>query len=276
MTNESTIGVLHPGKMGVSIAAAASGRRIWASADRSPETSKRAEAAGLEDVGTVMAMTREADLIVSVCPPEAAEAVAGEVAATGFAGIYVDANAISPASSRRIGDRFGRYVDGSIVGGPVTPGSGTWLYLAGEEAESAAGWWEGSPLRTEIIGAEPGKASALKAAYAAWTKGSAALLLTARALAVAEGVEEELVEQWQHSIPELVARSDRTAGRVAPKAWRYQGEMEEIANALHAAGLPAGFHEAAAEAYSRLAPFKGEETASLEQVLAALLSGREE
>ena len=270
MTVNPTIGVLHPGKMGVSIAAAASAHRVWASEGRSADTMRRAEAAGLEDVGTVESMAGMADLIVSICPPEFAETVASSVSATGYAGIYVDANAISPATSRKIARRFAHYVDGGIIGGPVTETSDTWLYLSGTHAETAAHIWDGSLLHTEVIGTDPGRASALKMAYAAWTKGSAALLLAARALARAEGVEGELIEQWQYSLPDLVGRSEQTARRVAPKAWRYRGEMEEIASTFATAGLPCGFHEAAAEIYRRLADFKDSEAADLDQVLASL------
>jgi len=40
------------------------------------------------------------------------------------------------------------------------------------------------------------------------------------------------------------------------KMWRYVGEMREIAEAFQAAGLPSGFHNAAAEVSERLACFK--------------------
>ena len=104
-----------------------------------------------------------------------------------------------------------------------------------------------------MISAEPGAASALKAAYAGWTKGSAALLLTVRELARAEGVEDALLEEWRLSIPELEERlpgAERSARR---KGWRWIGEMEEISRSMAAQDLPAGFHEAAAEVFRRTA-----------------------
>jgi 3-hydroxyisobutyrate dehydrogenase-like beta-hydroxyacid dehydrogenase len=104
-----------------------------------------------------------------------------------------------------------------------------------------------------------GAASALKMAYAAWTKGSAALLLTARAMAGAAGVEQALLDEWAQSIPELPDRSQRVAAKIPAKAWRFVGEMEEIAATLRELGLPNGFHQAAAEVYRRIAPLRGRE-----------------
>ena len=91
-------------------------------------------------------------------------------------------------------------------------------------------------------------------AYASWTKGSAALLLAARALARAEGVEETLLAEWGISQPGLEERSARAAGSAAAKGWRWIAEMEEIAATMAAAGLPEGFHQAAAEIYRRFPP----------------------
>ena len=99
-----------------------------------------------------------------------------------------------------------------------------------------------------------GAASAVKMAYASWTKGSAALLLAARALARAEGVEETLLAEWGISQPGLQERSARAAGSAAAKGWRWIAEMEEIAATMAAAGLPEGFHQAAAEVYRRFSP----------------------
>jgi hypothetical protein len=110
-------------------------------------------------------------------------------------------------------------------------------------------------------------------AYASWTKGSAALLLAARALARAEGVEEALLAEWGISQPGLTQRSARAAGSAAAKGWRWVAEMQEIAAAIAAAGLPDGFHQAAAEIYRRsphLDSAAQDNAAALDAVLAAL------
>ena len=266
--------------MGVTVGAAvaATVRVVWASEGRSRDTRARAEGAGFEDVETLGAVASVADAVVSVCPPHGAQALAEAVAETGYDGLYLDANAVSPATALEIGQAAvgsgARPVDGGIVGPPaIRPGT-TRLYLSGDGAPEMACLFAGSPLEAIDLGAEMGAASALKMCYAGFTKGSAALLLALRAAARAYGVEDGLLGEWARSQPELEKRSTRSASATAPKAWRFAGEMDEIADTLAAAGLPEGFHRGAAEAYRRLAGFRGEAGAvPVDDVIAALLGG---
>ena len=250
----TVVGLLHPGEMGAAIGRALRGRGetvVWASAGRSPATAGRAEAAGLEDAGDVAELCRRCEILLSVCPPHAAVDVA--TAAAGFAGIYVDANAISPGTARTLAGLRARFVDGGIVGPPPEQPGATRLYLSGAEADHVAALFAGTNVEARVVSGAPGAASAVKAAYAGWTKGSAALLLTVRELARAEGVEDVLLEEWRLSLPELeerLAGAERSSRR---KGWRWIGEMEEIAQSMDAQTLPAGFHEAAAEVFRRTA-----------------------
>jgi len=132
----------------------------------------------------------------------------------------------------------------------------TRLYLSGARAREIAALFSRSMLDARAIGALPGAASALKLAYAAWTKCTDALVLAIRAFADHEGVDEALLDEWRLSQPALEKKSDRAAAVAVPKAWRYVGEMIEIAEAFEAAGLPPGFHRAAAMICERLAVFK--------------------
>src|SRR5689334_25197244 len=103
--------------MGAAVGAVLRGRGtrvVWASEGRSDETRARAEAAGLEDVRSVAEVARS-DVVFSICPPHAALAVARSA---DFRGIYVDANAVSPATARAVGEAVGELVDGGIVGAP--------------------------------------------------------------------------------------------------------------------------------------------------------------
>ncbi|MBO0705867.1 MAG: DUF1932 domain-containing protein, partial [Candidatus Dormibacteraeota bacterium] len=165
------------------------------------------------------------------------------------------ANAIAPATTREVGaivEGVGaRFVDGGIVGQPPRQSGTTRLYLSGPGAGDVSALVEGTALGTVVLQGGPGAASALKAAYAGWTKGSSALLLTVRALAQAEGVEDALVEEWGLSQPRLPDQLRAAAQQATTKGWRWIGEMEEIAAALAANGLPDGFHEASAEVYQR-------------------------
>jgi 3-hydroxyisobutyrate dehydrogenase-like beta-hydroxyacid dehydrogenase len=248
----TVVGLLHPGEMGAGIGGAlrAHGDTVlWTSSGRSAATAERAGRAGLEDAGDAAELCRRSEVVLSVCPPHAAVEVAR--AAEGFDGIYVDANAISPQTARTIGGIQGRFVDGGIVGPPPREPGSTRLYLSGAEAESVAALFVGTSIDARVISTEPGAASALKASYAGWTKGSAALLLTVRELARTEGVEDVLLEEWRLSLPELEERSRSAARSAHRKGWRWIGEMEEIGQSMSARGLPPGFHEAAAEVFRR-------------------------
>jgi Domain of unknown function (DUF1932)/NADP oxidoreductase coenzyme F420-dependent len=231
------VGLLHPGEMGAAVgtALAAAGHNVlWASEGRSEAT--RTRAAGFEDAGSVAHAVARADVVISVVPPHAALDLAHSLPP--FAGIYVDANAVSPETARAVGSSVARFVDGGIVGGPPAPR----LYLSGDEAAVVAALFDGSPIETELVA----DASALKCAYAAWTKGTAALLLAIRDFARAEGVEEALVAEWARSQPQLAERLTAAERSAERKGWRWVGEMEEIASAFAADGLPPGFHQAAA------------------------------
>jgi 3-hydroxyisobutyrate dehydrogenase-like beta-hydroxyacid dehydrogenase len=248
------IGLLHPGEMGAAIGAelASAGHDVmWASEGRSRESAERAARGGLRDVGSAAEIARQAAVVLSICPPHAARDVVASLA--GFGGVFVDANAVSPDTAREVGARLeaggATFVDGSLIGAPP-PGDRTRLLLAGDDATRVADLFAGTAVDAIVLDLGPGAASAVKMAYAAWTKGTIALLLAARDLARAEGVEPDLIAEWRRSLPDLPDRSDAAASAARSKGWRWVGEMEEIAATMAAAGLPAGFHEAAAAIYA--------------------------
>jgi len=266
--------------MGISVAASAinSGHKVyWVSQGRSNKTRQRAEKHNLVEVEELSRLCQTCEIILSVCPPHAAENVALSVIDAGFKGLYLDANAIAPQRSTRIGQQMEeadiRFVDGGIIGGPAWKPMETWLNLSGEHSEAIASCFSNGPLEVKIIGHEIGKASALKMCYAAYSKGTTALLAAILAAGEALGVRETLYEQWNMDDPDFSKQVDRRARRVTAKAWRFEGEMHEIASTLREAGLPDGFHEAASEIYHRLAGFKGtSEPPAIDQVLETLLS----
>jgi 3-hydroxyisobutyrate dehydrogenase-like beta-hydroxyacid dehydrogenase len=258
-----TIALLHPGNMGATVGAAAragGARVIWTSQGRSGATRERAERAGLVDVVDLPAALAQSEVVLSICPPHAALAVAHEVAETKFQGTYVDANAVSRSTAEEIGRIVSQagasFVDGGIIGSPVKQAGTTRLYLSGDGAERIAELFSGTLLDARAIGDRPGAASALKLAYAAWTKCSDVLAIAVRAYADHEGVDAALLEEWAISQPALAKKCDRAASVAVPKAWRYVGEMQEIAEAFKSAGLPGGFHDAAAELCQQLVCFK--------------------
>jgi 3-hydroxyisobutyrate dehydrogenase-like beta-hydroxyacid dehydrogenase len=232
----------------------------------------------MRDVGSAGEMAGQADVILSVCPPHAAVDVATQVAALRFGGTFVDGNAVSPATAREIGgivEKGGAtFVDGGIIGPPPVKAGTTRFYVSGAGAERISRLLTAGPLEAPVVPGGPGAASALKMAYASWTKGSSALLLAVCALASAEGVDDSLLREWEISQPALAARSEGAAKSNAKKAWRFVGEMEEIAATFAAAGLPDAFHQGAAEIYRRMAVYKDGPTPSLAEVLRALAPRR--
>jgi 3-hydroxyisobutyrate dehydrogenase-like beta-hydroxyacid dehydrogenase len=280
MTSQA-IGVLHPGEMGVTVGASAragGARVLWVSEGRSAQTRERAAAAGLEDAKTLASLCAASGVILSVCPPHSAVDLALHVAAQGFSGVYVDGNAVSPGTAREIGriiERGGAtFVDGGIIGPPARARGTTRLYLSGEQAGRIVRLFSQGPLEAIALDGGPGAASALKMAYAAYTKGTAALLVSIRALAIRAGVDQALLDEWALSQPQLGARSERAAGETARKAWRFTGEMAEIAAAFDDAGLPDGFFRAAAEIYESLAGYKDAPAMPSVAEVAKALAGR--
>ena len=265
------VGIINPGDMGSAMGALIDAEVVWASNGRSDDSHGRAKRHGFRDVGSMRQLVAEADLIVSVCPPDAALSVAEDVARKRFAGIYVDANAISPTTCGRIARLFPRFVDAGIFGSPPREAGVSRMYLCGDDAAVVASLWEGTHLEPIIIEGPPGSASALKMAYAGWTKGSAALLFAMRAYAESMGVVDQLLDEWDRSIPGLTDRIQRRATGTGPKAWRFAGEMEEIAAALESTDLPPGFHEAAAEIYIRIADLRDIDHPTLAEVMAHLV-----
>jgi 3-hydroxyisobutyrate dehydrogenase-like beta-hydroxyacid dehydrogenase len=279
MMSKRKIGVLHPGMMGICVAATVqnSGHEVlWVSEGRSPQTRQRAEKFNLTDAGTLAALCETCSVIISVCPPHAAEETAQQVLAHAFQGIYLDVNAIAPQRTIRIGQTMTAagqdFVDGGIIGSPVWERGKTWLYLSGEKAQEAAAFCAAGPLETSVVGDSIGKASALKMCYAAYTKGTTALLGAILATAEVLGVRGELETQWSRDWPNFGEQAGEKVRNGTAKAWRFVGEMAEIAATFRGAGLPGEFHAAAEMIYRRIAGFKdAPATPALAEVLEKLV-----
>lgn len=263
---DGPIGLVHPGEMGAAVGAClrrAGHDVVWASAGRSATTVERAEAAGLRDVGTVAALAAACPIVVSVCPPHAATAQADAVRAAGFRGLYVDANAVAPGTVRRMGEAMATtgagFVDGGIVGPPPTRPGVARLYLSGPDASTGrvAGLFDGTPLEAIVVDGGVGAASALKMTYAAWSKGTLALLLATIDTARHEGVEDALRAEWARSQPDVEGRARIARSSADTKGWRWVGEMREIAATFAEADQPVGFHLGAAEVFAAAAEALG-------------------
>jgi 3-hydroxyisobutyrate dehydrogenase-like beta-hydroxyacid dehydrogenase len=259
--------------MGVSLASSAidSGCEVyWLPEGRSETTRRRAAQAGLVPVDTLDRLCELCPVIVSICPPEFAADVARQVAASGFRGVFLDANAGAPQHKIELAremESYGvRFVDGGVIGLPSRVRGETTLFLSGSAAGEAAACFAGGAIAAEVIGTKVGRASALKVLFAAYNKGTVALFASLYAAAETYGVLPELQGQLVHrglSLKEIETRILRSA----PKAWRWVEEMHEISAALEAVGQPGEFHEAAAQVYERLREFKDAEGLTLAQVI---------
>lgn len=276
------IGILHPGAMGARVAEQAAGTGVpvwWVATGRSAQSRERAESAGLRGVDTLDELVERCEVILSVCPPAAALAVAEAVAATSFSGIYVDANAISPEHAAEVAGLFdgrARVVDGGIVGGPPRKAGDARLYLSGEDAEaleSVRALFAKTVLEPHVLPGPVGRASALKLAFASYNKISYLLAAQAFALASGHGVLDELLELAADKVPgTLLARPEQvtTAG---PRAWRWAPEMEEIAAACAEVGVPGDVAALASRVFLRWADLRGAQDVPLEELIRGLSAG---
>jgi 3-hydroxyisobutyrate dehydrogenase-like beta-hydroxyacid dehydrogenase len=272
------LGVLNPGEMGISIAAAALENLpevFWCSEGRSAATRKRAQQYGLTEISSMAGFCDTCDLIIGVCPPHSAYEQASMLVMKGFKGTYVEANAIAPAKAEAIAEKLEaagiHCIDGGIIGLPAWRADSTWLYLSGSNTEKVTRCFTKGFLKTCVLGSNIGQASALKMCYAGWNKGSIALLATILGAAENHGVRTALEQQWNIFTPGFTQETHKRITGTARKAWRFTGEMEEIAATLQQSDMPADFFTGAAEIYRRESMFKDiGEAPAIEEVLKAL------
>ena len=254
-----TVGILSPGDMGQAIAAVLNRnglKTIAALEERSDRTRQLAAAANILDVGSLKQLVIESDVVLSVLVPAAATEAAAQVAAViGSVGkniLYVDANAISPQRVRKIAQiiesQGGQFIDASIIGPPPRVSDRTRIYASGKQAVELQQLRDYG-LDIRVIGDEIGQASGLKMSYAALTKGLTAigteLLIAAHRL----DLDQQLWDEVSTSQPELAKILTRSLPSMTPKAHRWIGEMEEIADTFQALDLTEQIFQGAADVY---------------------------
>ncbi len=253
-----SVGILSPGEMGHTIGGVlrANGLQVLTHfGGRSGRSRSLAEQAGMEDTPSLEDLVRQADVLLCVLVPARAVAVAQEVAAAIAATqadiLYVDCNAIAPSTVRLVGDTIlgagGRFADVGIVGPPPRK-PGTRFYASGPGAEEFTQLRDFG-LDARVMGDEIGQASGLKMCYAALTKGlqglGTELLLAAHLM----GFEETLRAEQRESIPDVLAWLERSLPPMPPKAYRWVGEMQEIATCFSDLGLTPNILLGAADMY---------------------------
>ncbi len=256
------IAILSPGEMGHSV-----GRCLLAGGfdvatcltGRSDRTRTLTAAAGIRDEPDLDELVRNTDLILAILVPDQARALAGQVAKvmkrTGSSPAYADCNAVSPDSAREI-DRVvtaagGRFIDGGIIGGPPGADEKTRFYASGPH-EAILAQLDGHGILVRPLGGEVGRASGIKMCYASVTKGTSALHAAALTAAEVMGLGEELLAEFAESqAPRLKAMGG--VNSLSAKAFRWIGEMQEIAATYERAGVSPGFHEGAEHIFRLIA-----------------------
>jgi 3-hydroxyisobutyrate dehydrogenase-like beta-hydroxyacid dehydrogenase len=240
----ATVGIVSPGAMGSAVGHALlqGGARVVATiAGRSERTARLAQRAGLELLPDLGAVVEAADVVLSIAPPDQAEAIAAELAG---GRLFADLNANAPATARRISPE----VDGSISGPPPWEPGTTRIYLSGPRADEVAAL-PFAGVYVVVVGERSGAASAVKMSTASVYKGSIALLAQALRSADHYGVLDHVLDD----LGDLADEAGRRIARAAAKSGRYVGEMREIAAAQEAAGLTPTLFEAMAQVYAEIA-----------------------
>ncbi|WP_030643890.1 MULTISPECIES: NAD(P)-dependent oxidoreductase [Streptomyces] len=275
--DQPTVGILHPGSMGAAVAACAARNAagvLWCSQGRSPASAARAEQAGLTPVSTLRELLDRSGVVISLCPPAAAEDLAREVAGHAFTGAYVEANAISPERAERIASMLGpaaTVVDGAMVGSPPLGGKTPTLYLSGPTRVTTMveAVFAGTAVRTKALGTEVGQASALKVSYTAYQKASRVLAALATGMARQYDVDRELLEVASRRSMSYLADPEYIP-KVAARAWRWGPELEEAADTLAWVGLPPEMLRAAARTLTRWHDAKDDSALSVADALERL------
>ncbi|MFH9662332.1 DUF1932 domain-containing protein [Streptomyces sp. NPDC017248] len=254
-----TVGLLHPGSMGSAFGSqlrSCGHTVLWSPEGRSDATHRRAEHAGLEPE-TLPELVFRSDVLLSLCPPAAAEEVAAQVAELSMAGadtIYVEANAVAPPRAQRIADRLAPMpvIDAAVVGSPPVGGKTPTLYLSGprKQADRIAEIFAGTDVRPHVLGDSIGQASALKLAYSSYQKVSRVLAAVAYGAAESYGVEDELLVIAAKRTRSYLAETDYIP-KTAARAWRWAPELEDAAALLADVGLPDSLMHAAAATLAR-------------------------
>ena len=257
-----TIAILSPGSMGSAVGQALreNGYDVATNLDgRSERTRALAEEAGFRAVSGIDSIVEEADLVMSILVPSEAISVAREAAAamkrTGASPAYADCNAVSPDTARELGGIIeaagGRFIDAGIIGGPPGSGSPPRFYASGPH-EAVIGELDGKGIIVPLLGGDVGRASAIKMCYASLTKGVSALQTAALVAAHRLGLSSELEEEMSSSQANVLAQMQSVIG-LPGKAFRWVGEMEEIAATFESVGVTGNFHHGAAEIFRMVA-----------------------
>lgn len=263
-----TVAIVGTGEMGSAIGRRLReyGARVTTSLlGRSTASTRRVERAGLEVRNDDQQLIADAGFLLSIVPPAQAYSVAERfhelLRRAPAKPIYVECNAVSPATVRRIAslldDTKCGFIDAGIIGGPPParrePGTRrTSIYASGKDAELLKRLAIHG-LEIELLDEQIGSASAFKMCYGALTKGLTAFGSVIIRAASRHDLASALRGELAQSQPEILKLLTRRIPDMLPKAYRWEGEMEEIASFLDDDEAGVSMFKGAAKLYSRLA-----------------------
>jgi len=258
-TRLRTVGIMSPGDMGSAVgqALARHGLTVIAAlGERSARTRALAAEAGITDVGTLENLVSQADLVMSILDPDAAIVAAQRVAeamkSAGATPLYADCNSIALQSARKIGEVMkavgAPFAEASIIGAPPRVPNRTRIYTSGPNAQEFAQLSQFG-LDVRILGAEEGKAKAIKICYATLNKGTQAIFTESFVSAKRLGVFDALTTELEISQKSLLKLAQDGLQQMPPKAHRWIGEMNELAATYQDLGLTPRMLAGAADMY---------------------------
>ncbi len=258
----ATVGVMSPGDMGSGVGGVLkrNGLRVLTALDgRSDASRSRAKEEGIEDAGSLDELVRESDLILSILVPseavQFAENVAAAITRSESEIVVADCNAVSPATAveleKTITAAGAKFIDAGIIGSTPRRGATPRFYASGVHA-SILGELDGKGISVPVMDGPIGMASGLKMVYAALTKGTAALYASTLMTAMSLGLYDDLIEEMKLSQSGTLEGMDRVKS-VSAQAFRWIGEMEEIAATFADAGISPLIHKGAAETFRKIA-----------------------
>ena len=257
-----TIGIIAPGNMGAGVAARLTENKVTVLttlAGRSTASTERARAAGMTDVDERQLM--EADFLLSIVPPGEALALAKRLAplisAANRKPVYVDCNAVSPATMIEIADvaagTGAPFAAAGIIGPPPKLGSNNTKFYASGPAAKLFASLNNHGLVVRVLEGPLTAASALKMSYAGITKGFTALGATMMLAATRAGAAEALKAELAESQQALLGWLTRQTPNMYAKAYRWVAELDEIAGFVGSDKDEHAMLTAAARLYERIA-----------------------
>lgn len=257
-----TVGLLSPGDMGHSVGGVLHDnglRVVTCLTGRSDRSRALAEEAGIENLPSLDELVIQADILLCILVPSSALSVAEEVAtairSTGASLLYVDCNAIAPNTVRAVGTTItaagGSIADVGIIGPPPRL-PGTRFYASGPGAAELSELRDHG-LDVRVLDGDIGQASGLKMCYGALTKGLQALSTELLVAARLMGLDQTLRDEQQDTMADVLAWIAKSTPTMPPKAYRWVGEMEEIATCFEDLGMTPDILNGAADMYRLVA-----------------------